>query len=441
MKGNTFQLEWDGNKIRYNPLLGLIEDVTRSRTVKVRRNKHERSGDGFDISPLRSCDVFQPCCLTIYAHHKCNLSCEYCYIPEKLEVRQCEIDLCAVQATAELVAKNCVTRNKPFVLGFHGGNEPLMNLQLIDTCLRTCRMTADKYGLAFRPFCTTNGVMTEEVARWAARTFYGIRLSWDGPADLHDTYRRMANGKPTSAIVKRSAKIFMNGTQTLKQLIIRVTVTQESVNRLSEIVTYFSQCGVKWIEMYPVFRTFKNSIRKEIVPPSSQFIKNFLRAQDLALKYKIKLLYAGSRLYDVHDKHCSLSQNNLTITPDGYLTACFLASHNDRNQNQRYHYGYYDTESNRIVLDTEKLSRMIRKLAKPYRQCENCFNFWHCSKGCPTVCPLQEDTQDTAGFDCTINKWIGLANLMKAVGLEIRDDQIDDVESFFSQVVVRRMNE
>jgi len=426
MRHNIFHIVAGDNELVYDPLAGSIANVRTGKIYSVRRRN--------DAIPLNAGIVadelaknFKPNCLTIFSSHQCNLSCSYCYINDKENVAADVVDLAAVRAAAEIVARNSAEKGMPFVLGFHGGNEPLLDPQLVQKCVTACRAIADKYRLELLPFCTTNGVISAETAHWAAKTFYGIRLSWDGPAELHDAYRRKISGAGTSTDVAQSAKIFLNPMYGLKQLVVRTTVTRAAVSRLCGIVDYFHDQGIAWVEIYPAFQNADKSLDESILPTAEEFVTNFLRAQQRAHQNKMKLLFAGSRLNDLHDKHCPIFQNNLTLTPDGYVTACFQASYNFQQRNERFMYGHYDQATDELIIDRGKLTSLFDCLLQPYTQCKDCFNYFHCAKGCPTVCPLQPTTNDSISFPCFMENKIGMANILRTAQCAVDDGVLQNV--------------
>ena len=133
---------------------------------------------------------FQPECLTLYLSGRCNLSCRYCFSNrDALEPQYSEslqgpqtINEKAVEAAANLVARFCVQKDKPFHLVLHGGGEPTVHPSLIERITDMTKNIARKYGLDWFGYLATNGVMSESRAGWAAGLFSLIGLSCDGPA-------------------------------------------------------------------------------------------------------------------------------------------------------------------------------------------------------------------------------------------------------------------
>lgn len=131
---------------------------------------------------------------------ECNLSCEYCYYLEKSSLypgKKTRMD----DATLErITAAFLLTHPGPEVsFGWQGGEPLLMGMDFFKRALEL----QEKYirpGLKIVNALQTNGVLINDAwARFFAEHQFLIGLSIDGPADLHDHYRRDRGGKPSHA--------------------------------------------------------------------------------------------------------------------------------------------------------------------------------------------------------------------------------------------------
>ncbi|MCX6143210.1 MAG: radical SAM protein [Ignavibacteriales bacterium] len=431
MGERTYQIEHDDFLITYDPSAGTVSEMKGATVVALERKNPCYGPRKADISHASPMGTFRPNCLTIYGNHQCNLRCDYCYASDKRSMPQKDITTAAVQAAAEFVAAHCRKTGRPFVLGFHGGNEPLLSRGLVEDSIACCKTVADEHELQMLSFCTTNGVVDRATAEWAARTFHGITLSWDGSQATHDKHRRDLNNRPTFETVKRTAEVFRK--MNVPQVTIRVTVTRDSVNQLCESIRYFRELGFDNVQVYPVFPNGRGGPDKEVAVDQADFVFNFLKARTWARGRNMKLLFSGTRWDDYHDRFCMLNQDNLTITPDGFITACFLATHNYEEENDRYMYGRYDESSNELCIDWEKLRRLSESVHRTNPQCDNCYNQFHCAKNCPSICPLSELELESE-FDCTIFKWIGLANIIEATGHVVDINTREECMDYFKSV-------
>lgn len=209
------------------------------------------------------------------------------------------------------------------------------------------------------------------------------------------------------------------------------------MDRLHDILAYFQAFGIQNIEFCPVFYHAGEAVQKEFRFPAMKFVFQYLNARKWADKKNILLTYPGTRIHEFHDKHCPVYQNNLTITSDGYFTSCFIATQNNDKSNEQFMYGWYDNTSSTIKLDFDKLTSIVHKLSKPYKQCKSCFNYLHCAKGCPVMCPLHDNSSEMQRFDCSTEKFIGLATIVELANFEIPLANVHDTTEFFSQVNVQ----
>lgn len=79
-------------------------------------------------------------------------------------------------------------------IGFYGG-EPLLELDILQETVRLARSLADK---PVKFHVTTNGSQfSPEACRFLVENDFRVTVSFDGPPEVHDRYRRTADGGPT----------------------------------------------------------------------------------------------------------------------------------------------------------------------------------------------------------------------------------------------------
>lgn len=424
---HRYLIKFPGGELSYRPVEGKINYCNTGRIISLQQNRIIESDSGF-----------RPVCLTLYTSHLCNLDCSYCYVPDKEKSNKYILDIRAVEEGARIVLKNCQERNKPFVLGFHGGNEPLLNHKRIESYTSACRNIVDKAGISLLPFCTTNGVMSEDTAQWAASYFHGITLSWDGPPKYHNLYRRLKSGGRTSDYVERSTKIFSNHRARLRYFRVRCTITGESVEHMEEITEYFFSKGIKDVEYYPVFQNRIGTVPKEWMPESKVFVYNYLKARDYGNKMKMRISYSGSRMPEHHGRFCMVLQDNLTITPDGFLTNCFL--HTKRNGTSDGNFFLNDSNGEIGNLDSPgpHQQNILERSRLNLQECTTCFNQFHCSKACPEICPFDEQFAPCVVPACTKEKWLGLSRILEVSGHLPKFKNFRNFEVFFNNISIQK---
>jgi len=436
---HKYKITFPGGKIIYLPIEGIIIDPLKKKSISLPEKRNLSLLPNSRSQNIPTSYDFMPVCLTVYASHQCNLNCTYCYIPQKDTYPAEFIDPAVVSSGAQIVASNCLKRKLPFVVGFHGGNEPLLHPEKLETYLGVCETAAKKNNLEFLPFCTTNGVIPEKTARWAADRFFGITLSWDGPPDLHNAHRKDKSKGLTSRSVENTARVFSESKKSPNVYQIRCTITSTSVEKMLEITRYFRMAGVKGVEFYPVFQNSNQSIPTEMMPDPEKFVYHFLQAKSFGDYNNIRITFSGARITEHHSRYCMILQDNLTVTPDGHLTNCFHHTQNYDQVDSDFFYGKYNHDSNSLEYDHEKLDHLIGKNETGLDICSDCFNQFHCSLGCPEVCPFNNQYNKTIQPDCIKEKWLGLASLLEQTGHLVKFTTESAFLDFFQHVSYQRI--
>jgi uncharacterized protein len=181
---------------------------------------------------------------------RCNLRCRYCYYVGK----EALFGAAPGRMTEEILERYLAQRIEAAAGGsvhfeWHGGEPTLLGL---DTFKRIAQLQR-KYRPGGRGI--TNGIQTNGVllnAAWAdffAREKWSVGLSLDGPAEIHDKYRRTVEGGPTHARV-------LSALNTLRQRGIFVNVlcvlNEANAARPDETYDFFRGLGVRFLQFLPL---------------------------------------------------------------------------------------------------------------------------------------------------------------------------------------------
>jgi uncharacterized protein len=137
----------------------------------------------------------------------CNLNCRYCFYLSKQSLYAADESWRMTDATLEAYVRQTIAAQPESVesidFAFQGGEPTLMGLDFF----RRLVELQQKYvppGKRISNALQTNGILLDE--KWCeflkAHGFL-VGVSIDGPADLHDVYRRDHHDRPTFAEVKR----------------------------------------------------------------------------------------------------------------------------------------------------------------------------------------------------------------------------------------------
>ena len=199
----------------------------------------------------------------------CNLDCEYCYYLGKeslyggREPRMTEGML--ETAVREYIQANDVPE---VTFNWHGGEPLVLGLDFY----RKALLFERKYGEGRKIFNTiqTNGTLIDaEWARFFARNDFLVGLSLDGPADVHDRFRRDKGGRPTFDRVMRGVGLLRDHGVSFNTM---SAVNKASEGRGVEIYEFLRAAGSRYMQFMPVLEHVKGSAagRPHIVPPDEE---------------------------------------------------------------------------------------------------------------------------------------------------------------------------
>lgn len=355
-------------------------------------------------------------CLTLYMNNECNLDCSYCHsAPSRSPAER--LSLRDIVAAAEIVAADCRSSNHTFHVVLHGGGEPTLHLPQIGETLSTLETIAAAHDVPIFRYIATNGVVSEEKATWLARHFDLIGLSCDGPPDVQNRQRPQRDGRDTSAILERTAHVFREEGCPVH---VRATVTPPGLPRQAESVEYFcQQLSPKEIHIEPVYAGVKSGEQPYFAHHhAEEFVAHFMAARKAASRYGVKLTTSGSRLASIHSAYCHVFRHVLNLLPGGVATACFKVSRAFHAGSRGVSIGAWQEANKRFAIDYRRVQTLRRQLSVTPNECVDCFNRFHCTKGCPDVCLLEATPQGFGethpDFRCLMQRALSRAILLEA---------------------------
>jgi MoaA/NifB/PqqE/SkfB family radical SAM enzyme len=241
--------------------------------------------------------------------------------------------------------------------------------------------------------------MSEDRARWLARSFDLIGISCDGPFEIQTAQRPSRNPKiNTLPIIERTARILHEAG---KPVHVRVTLTTSTVSQQPEICQYLCE-NLKPQEMHvePVYSNGSGYadifLKDEHV---DLFVEAYFKAQAIAITHGSEWKMSGSRINEVHGGHCNILRQVLNLVPGDTATACFKLANTEKARRADLSIGLFDSAARIFVLD----DRHIRFLRNGYTRpsaCEYCLIAYQCTHNCPNACPLvKQATDQTPGSD------------------------------------------
>lgn len=186
----------------------------------------------------------------------CNLRCTYCS-QNSTENSNNEVSVNDVEAfVKEIIKKRVIAsiiskkeRNVTFY--FTGGGESTYYWDKFEKVIHIIEKLCAENNVKLNLEMATNAVFNDKQRKFIAKHFDSVMVSYDGMPETQDRNRVTSNNLPTSILVERSIKYFMNSNI---DLTIRSTVWQYDLPKLPQMLNYLHEHFPKinsW-EIYPV---------------------------------------------------------------------------------------------------------------------------------------------------------------------------------------------
>jgi len=171
----------------------------------------------------------------------CNLNCSYCYLPDR--DNQTKMELAVVEKAVERVLEANIVE-KEFTVVWHAGEPLVLGVDYYDRAIARIADIVPRE-IQVNHSIQSNGVLIDK--NWCdffKRHKIRLGLSVDGPAKVHDIYRKTRNGKGTHA--KLSGKLDLLKDQQVPFHVIAV-LTDESIQYPDDLFAYFSELGIGYL--------------------------------------------------------------------------------------------------------------------------------------------------------------------------------------------------
>lgn len=187
----------------------------------------------------------------------CNLGCHYCYYLDKADIYGGKQPRMTLETLEKLTREYIAANDVPEVtFNWHGGEPLVMGLDFYRKAVELQSRYAE--GKIIHNTLQTNGTLiTEEAADFFRLNNFLIGISIDGPADIHDKYRKDKGGLPTFDKV-------MRGLDLLRQRGVEFntmsTINKASEGRGLEVYQFLKHIGSRYMQFMPVVEHVRQSV-------------------------------------------------------------------------------------------------------------------------------------------------------------------------------------
>ncbi|MDR1915767.1 MAG: radical SAM protein [Synergistaceae bacterium] len=307
---------------------------------------------------------------------KCNLRCMYC---------SGNAGNCSDTLMDWDLAKTAIdyyfahAREKDaYVLQFHGGGEPMLNMGVIKKSIDYARSIAEGKGGRLTTKISTNGYFSPDTARWAADTFNDVSLSLDGPPDIHDRQRPTMNGKGSYDVACRTLRILEEKGVHLR---INTVITNYGIDRMEEIIGHIrSVTRTTELRLLPMEYCGRCAESGASPLDFERYALNLEELLPAALSLDFDLLDVLENADYYTDGHyCRACGYVMCVAPHGRISTCIEVMDEASGVDDLL-IGRYDGE--KIVIDWNAVFRLRDRTYHNLEPCKKCAFRSNCSGNC-----------------------------------------------------------
>jgi uncharacterized protein len=364
---------------------------------------------------------FNPVRVTLFLTTQCNLACKYCYAADGRPglVMKEEIG----RAALDYVAANSKLKGLTFLeVGFHGGGEPTMAWDELVALTSYAEELAAKHSLKLRVGLATNGCLDEAKARWIAAHFSTVNVSLDGPPRIQNLMRPRKGGGQSWPRIRRTLKIFDEGKTPYA---FQATITRATVREMPAIVRFMARhTHPRTVKFEPVTNCGRFAGRGDEIPSPQDFAHYYNQAFELARSLKLQVSFSGIRLSgNPLTCFCGAFGEPFSVTPEGYVSACFETFCGTSAYADLYLFGRWDETRGTFRIEREKLERLRRRNVYELEPCSRCFCKYSCAGDCATrnFRHFGGDDLFRVGARCEVIRESTRQHLVQAVNSGIRN--------------------
>jgi len=333
--------------------------------------------------------------ITLCITHNCNLACKYCYIGK----RNVRMSKTVAENIIDFIFENSLL-DEEIDIGFFGG-EPLLEFELIKTITNMIENHAAYDQKRVKLSVVTNGtIFTYEMADFLKLHRISFCISCDGPPEVHDVFRRYANGAGSSVIVEKNLK---KAKAVLPIVLVNAVYHPQTFQYLPDVIEYFSSLGLRDLYLNPDFSASWSKKDLEML------LEVYGRVGELYKDYYIQrnphfislidskiavILRGGYQPFEL----CQMGKREMAFSPEGNIYLCerligygidsehCVGNINDGIKGERIPCN----NTNNQCLNDECLLCSINNYCMNWCGCSNYFSTGHYNRVSPFLCASEK---------------------------------------------------
>jgi len=328
----------------------------------------------------------------LHVTNRCNLRCDYCYVPHRCEDMPFEIGRAAIKATIH----SAITHNCHHVKLKYAGGEPLLRFPLVTELHQYAQSLALREGLTLDGVVLSNGtLLNDRIAKTMQSLGLRLMISLDGYERWHDVQRHYAGGKSSFGDVWSGILIALDHDLVHN---ISITVSGRNADGLPELVDWLLDHNLPFSFNFYRENDF-SSHSVDLRLSEDKIVKGMLAAyRVIEDKLPLRSLLSTLDRADFSTPHvyaCGAGRNYIAFDPHGRVAKCQMQLHKP-----------VATICNEDPLalmqaDEAGLQNIPVENKKGCYSCE--WKYW-CGGGCPLVTFMATGQYDVKSPNCHIYK-------------------------------------
>jgi uncharacterized protein len=308
--------------------------------------------------------------LTIAPTMNCNFRCPYCYEKSSLQNKRMNSE---VQNKVVSFVEGWAKFIHNLSIDWYGG-EPLLEMDLIKNMSKQFIAICQEKGVQYNSSMVTNGYhLTPQIAKELKELkVENIQITIDGPEDIHNARRILANGQGT---FKRIIRNICDSIDYLQTLTIRINTDFENQDRIDEVFAILKENSLSdKVRVYLGFVQSTDDYSSEKCMSTELFSKrNFNFIKDNG----INIINTYPRLITCF---CGAdSVNNYVVDPDGNMYKCW----EDIGKQDKILFNFLDTSEMSDIKGICKSFEYVMYDPTSDLECSTCKCLPICMGGCP----------------------------------------------------------
>jgi len=318
--------------------------------------------------------------IELYLAEACNMRCKYCYVGENDALHNGLMPSEVARAAVDLVFRR--SRGVPNIQITFFGGEPLLNKPVMREVIAYSQMLGQQHGKTVRYSLTTNAtLLDDEVIGYIKQYNFGLMISLDGPPEVQNEMRPMADGSGSFDRVAQNVKRLM---RRRKRVTVRCTISNRHLN-LMDIVEFLEGFGFTRVGLSRCdgksYRTGEYDIGPEeyalLEEQYERLLERYLRQIEQGEELRFDQFTGGAKGMHKPERvpllRCGVCRGCTTVGVDGKLYPCHRYAGME-------HYVMGDVSTG---VDREKQAEILRNYFRIKQHCENCWARSVCNLACP----------------------------------------------------------